>query len=1105
MNRPLLFRRPAALFLVLAALFLPGCGRKQGGGDAAGNAGDEFIRLMNTGKNYLDQGEAAKALEAYEKAVKLAPADLDVHLNLANVHLRLGQAEKAIAEADEVLRQDQSSVAAYFLKGSALIRLQKFEDAVKALQTARNLDPSEPALSFQLGYAHFRLSQWDEAIALLSEVVAVQPEHPSAHFHLSQALLRAGREAEAQQSLNVHQQIAAKNAGQTVTPDKLEKSKYTLARVPFRLEQPARKGIAVRFVENSARAFAGAAANYHGPVGILDPNHTGTNGLFVFEPGAGGFRLLWNSNAVFQALDEALPATPGAAYSQMLVGDMQNDRYEDVLVIGSQGTHVFKFATNGMAMDVAPFSRLQGLQASAGALVDLDFTGKLDLLAVTRSNDVRLYRQFGPLLFTDITSTSGIPAGIGNAAGVGVEDWPRDEMMDVIVSRTNAEPMLLAKLRGGLLQATNVAGWPAGAVFATGDLNNDLRADLVTFAGGKLNVFLHGTGEKREIQAGDANVRAIVLFDHDNDGWLDLWTAGDRLGAWRNIGQSGFEEVTQSAGLASLGGPFAALHFADFDVDGDSDAVAVLAGGGLKYLRNDGGSANKQLKLRLLGNRSNASGLGVKVEVRTGGLQLVRTVQQLPVEIGVGTNAVLESLVVHWFNLAANSADVPVDPLVQLPVLELILPEGSCPYLYAWDGQGFRFVTDLLGAAPLGLPVAEGVYIEADPEEYAWIGNETNFFPRNGYYTVQITEELREALYLDEAKLVVVDRPADTEVHPTDKLLPRKPFPKGALMTVAREQPLRHAETLSGRNVTDLLKAADTRRVSPDKLRIPQQRGMAEPHGVILDFGALDPVREWVLVMNGWLRFGGGMANINVSHDPSIPFPFPTLEAEVEGKWRALDVTVGAPAGKTKTILADLSGKLPAGARRLRLKAGFEIHWDRIALMEKTGEARTKIVMLPPSKTDLHWRGFSEFADLPWDWPLTPDYRKVNADPKWRITPGGWCTRYGAVDELIARQDEGLAILNGGDELTLEFAAADLPPKPEGFAREFFIYTDGWDKDSDFHVKTGTTVEPLPWHGMNDQAYGAEPRPKLPSDALHEKYNTRWVEPRVIRRSARRN
>src|SRR5690606_32911981 len=121
-------------------------------------------------------------------------------------------------------------------------------------------------------------------------------------------------------------------------------------------------------------------------------------------------------------------------------------------------------------------------------------------------------------------------------------------------------------------------------------------------------------------------------------------------------------------------------------------------------------------------------------------------------------------------------------------------------------------------------------------------------------------------------------------------------------------------------------------------LRPPQQRGYSDPHGVVLDFGpaALDPRRPLALVLTGWLHFGGGMANMAASRDPEIPFPFPTLEVEVDGEWRPLEeVAVGAPCGKTKTIVADLDGHLPDGARRLRLTSAFEIHWDRIALMEK--------------------------------------------------------------------------------------------------------------------------------------------------------------------------
>jgi hypothetical protein len=92
------------------------------------------------------------------------------------------------------------------------------------------------------------------------------------------------------------------------------------------------------------------------------------------------------------------------------------------------------------------------------------------------------------------------------------------------------------------------------------------------------------------------------------------------------------------------------------------------------------------------------------------------------------------------------------------------------------DGKRFRFVTDILGAAPLGLPVAEGRYTEANPKELIWIGNEQTFLPRDGKYQLQITEELREVLYLDEAKLVVVDHEPGTEVHSLTSCCPANRF-----------------------------------------------------------------------------------------------------------------------------------------------------------------------------------------------------------------------------------------------------------------------------------------------------------------------------------------
>src|SRR5207247_8544906 len=137
--------------------------------------------------------------------------------------------------------------------------------------------------------------------------------------------------------------------------------------------------------------------------------------------------------------------------------------------------------------------------------------------------------------------------------------------------------------------------------------------------------------------------------------------------------------------------------------------------------------------------------------------------------------------------------------------------------------------------------------------------------------------------------------------------------------------------------------------------------------------------------------------------------------------------------------------------------------------------------------------------------PWTPDYATVSSQSYWTSTPGGCCTLYCDVSELIASRDEGLALMNGGDELSLKFTESSLPPRPAGSVREFFLYADGWDKDSDFHVVAGTQVEPLPFHGMHDQIYGREKRHQFPSDALHRKYNTRWVEGRGVNQTAKRS
>ena len=93
------------------------------------------------------------------------------------------------------------------------------------------------------------------------------------------------------------------------------------------------------------------------------------------------------------------------------------------------------------------------------------------------------------------------------------------------------------------------------------------------------------------------------------------------------------------------------------------------------------------------------------------------------------------------------------------------------------------------------------------------------------------------------------------------------------------------------------------------------------------------------------------------------------------------------------------------------------------------------------------------------------------------------------INELIAAKDNKLAIIAAGDSTTpLDFDAHLAAIPTDRHHAALFSVHQRLGRDADFHVAQGWTVEPLPWHGMNNQIYGREPD-KL-DDAWIKKYNT---------------
>jgi Flp pilus assembly protein TadD len=314
------------------------------------NDDSQFATHMNAGRGYHAAGDARRAIEAFQAALLMNPANPDVHLNLANAYLLASQPSQALVHAREALQVEPGRGGAHYLAGCAHLRLGAFSNAVQSLTEAKQADRTLNTVSFQLGLAYAGWGRFPDAAEQFVEVIEFDKDHPSAHYQLSQAYLRQGAREQAAAELAEHQRISAGKSQAADNPTLFEKCKYTEILAPFALEQPESDPVSVRFVEDTARALGPEAGQLRGPFGLFDLNRRGWNDVLLSDD-KGSLRLLWNSNATFAARSEPWVSTVGTV-QEIVVGDLNNDRYDDAIIVGSEGSQLLKFATNGFMLSL---------------------------------------------------------------------------------------------------------------------------------------------------------------------------------------------------------------------------------------------------------------------------------------------------------------------------------------------------------------------------------------------------------------------------------------------------------------------------------------------------------------------------------------------------------------------------------------------------------------------------------------------------------------------------------------------------------------------------------------------------------------------------------
>ena len=317
--------------------------------------------------------------------------------------------------------------------------------------------------------------------------------------------------------------------------------------------------------------------------------------------------------------------------------------------------------------------RFRSFYAAQGYPGPLSYSGQPDTL----------YRNNGDGTFTNVTKEAGLYRPNGRAMSATVADLDNDGLLDIYVPNDAMENYFFKNLGNGKFREE---GLERGLAFgeggqgvssmgpAVGDLDRDGRLDVYIPDMG-YGCMLLNRGEYFEDVTAPTGLALVcgqytgwggLVFDYDNDGWLDVFVANGNAHheypeedvLMRNLGNGKFEDVADRSGpyfRKKYVGRGAA--YADYDNDGDLDLLIVNLNDRPRLLRNDGGNKNHWLAVSLYLEDGKRQAIGARVELEAGGITQIEDV--IPVRgylsqvdwrihFGLGQAETVKTLKIIW-------------------------------------------------------------------------------------------------------------------------------------------------------------------------------------------------------------------------------------------------------------------------------------------------------------------------------------------------------------------------------------------------------------------------------------------------------------------------
>ena len=1111
-------------------------------------APNEKLGYANLGLAYLRMDKYPEAKKQLAEAIKIDPKDADIRLLLATVYQMNDERDKAISELKDALTFAPDHIKILYDLTELYAAANDEESQQQRKKFLLQLVEKAPAnLVPQLNLTEIYINngETDKAIAQLEIIHKQFPEFPKEaidYYNKTLSLLqKKDKETAIVQFTIFHNYLKVTSPYQAGIMD-LKGPGGSLIGFPLITydQQPAslsgeNKSLldVIKFTDATTSAGLNIVPvnnedkngdyKYSTHVEAADYDSDGDIDLYVgsYDQASSIYKhyLFNNEMGRFKDVSQEAGLKHSGKEASATFADYDNDGFLDLYIVKEGGDILYRNAGKGVFEDVTDKAQIGSKTGGNKALFfDMDHDGDLDLYE-TRSNSNLMFRNNSDGTFQEQSEKMGLSCKNANSRDAAFGDFDDDGDIDLFIANENSGNNLFSNQRQGffkdITEESGLKSTGGSSAVAVGDYNNDGFLDLFVTSvnAGQHELFRNkGNGsfelvknskemfsELQHVKAYDAK-----FFDFDNDGFQDLIIAGESeekggrgIFLYHNDGKGNFENVSRLLPEEPKSGRQIALF--DYNDDGDLDIVIAGLNGGITLLRNDGGNQNHYVTMKLVGLRAGSAknnhfGIGAKVEVRSGDLYQSMIVTDPTVHFGLGNRSKADNIRITWTNGVPQNI---LSPGTDQALIEAQTLKGSCPFLFTWNGNEFVFVKDVMWRSALGMPlgIMGGNTAYAFPDasdDYIKIPGDI-LKPDKGLYSIQLTSELWETMFFDKVQLVAVDHPDSVDVFVPEQFSP-PPFPGNKQFQVKEKHTPVSATDSQGNNILPTITAKDDNYLSdfkPDKYQ-----GVTEMHDLILDPGDVGKNKNLFMFLNGWIFPTDASINVALSQSANLKVIRPFVQViNSKGEWVTVIENLGFPMGKDKTVIADLTGKFLSGDHRIRIRTNMEIYWDYIFFSDNVSNAPVISTVLNPVSADLHYRGFSRTYRKGGRYgPHWFDYSDVDKNKKWRDLSGNY-TRYGNVLALLTESDNKYVISNAGDETSIQFDSKVLPELKTGWKRDFLIHSVGWVKDGDINTALGSTVLPLPFHGM--KSYPPSENDIYPQDADHQKYlkeyNTRVV------------